>query len=525
MTDQGVVGVAGGGHLHDAKNSSLMSVAVVICIWSAALIMMSWSTVAAMAHTWFTAETYTHGVVVAPISLWLLWRMRHELMPLVANGPSPLLILILPPAALLQMAGELAFVQVVAQFAFVATLVVGLALLMGLPAARVAAFPLLFLFMMVPVGSSLEPAMMDLTAEYTVRLIQLTGIPVYQEGRFFQLPTGSWSVVEACSGVRYLIASATLGLIYAHLSYHSLWKKVLFVALSFVVPVVANVLRAYLIVMLGHLSGMELATGVDHLIYGWIFFGLVMLLLFWLGGLWADPSPETVPTNSTVSLPLARTGVARLLLFLALTISAVFLTRASMLMLDDRESDFELAPTQSFGNELWSCGNEVAPGWKPRATDVDRRLSFSCVGSRPLSLFADQYTDQWQGREVSRFDTGLKGEDGDRWRVIKTRSVSISIGGHRKIEVEESLLRRNRSGQMVLVWLWYQVDARPLGGASSVKFAELSARMRGAHRVSSRVYLSMPIAEESEVAAARAAGEEMLGALGEAILAQLGVRH
>jgi hypothetical protein len=62
-----------------------------------------------------------------------------------------------------------------------------------------------------------------------------------------------------------------------------------------VVPIVANWLRAYMIVMIGHTSGMELATGVDHLIYGWLFFGLVMFIMFWIGSYWREdeaPAPR-----------------------------------------------------------------------------------------------------------------------------------------------------------------------------------------------------------------------------------------
>ena len=55
----------------------------------------------------------------------------------------------------------------------------------------------------------------------------------------------------------------------------------MFVAASILVPIVANWLRAYMIVMIGHLSNNKLAVGVDHIIYGWVFFGIVMLLLFW----------------------------------------------------------------------------------------------------------------------------------------------------------------------------------------------------------------------------------------------------
>ena len=95
-------------------------------------------------------------------------------------------------------------------------------------------------------------------------------------------------MVEACSGLRYLIASFTLGTLYAYLTYRSLARRLVFIALSLIVPIVANGIRAYLIVMTGHLSDMQLAVGVDHLIYGWVFFGFVMLLLFWIGSFWRE---------------------------------------------------------------------------------------------------------------------------------------------------------------------------------------------------------------------------------------------
>jgi exosortase len=52
--------------------------------------------------------------------------------------------------------------------------------------------------------------------------LALSGIPVHAEGLRFVIPTGSWSVVEACSGVRYLIASVTVGTLFAYLTYRSL---------------------------------------------------------------------------------------------------------------------------------------------------------------------------------------------------------------------------------------------------------------------------------------------------------------
>ena len=152
-------------------------------------------------------------------------------------------------------------------------------LLLGWRAARVWWFPLAFLFLAVPVGDFMLPVLMSWTADFTVLALRWSGVPVYREGLQFVIPSGAWSVVEACSGIRYMIASVTVGCLFAYLSYSSLKKRLIFVGVAILVPLVANWLRAYMIVMIGHLSGNELATGVDHLIYGWVFFGVVILAM------------------------------------------------------------------------------------------------------------------------------------------------------------------------------------------------------------------------------------------------------
>jgi EpsI family protein len=169
----------------------------------------------------------------------------------------------------------------------------------------VLAFPLLFLFFMVPTGEFLLPVFMEWTADFTIAAVRLSGIPVYREGLNFIIPSGSWSVVEACSGVRYLIASFMVGSLFAYLNYTSLRRRLIFCGISLLVPLVANWLRAYMIVMLGHLSGNKIAVGVDHLIYGWVFFGVVIGLMFWIGARWAEP-----PLEKAAATPAPATGGA-----------------------------------------------------------------------------------------------------------------------------------------------------------------------------------------------------------------------
>ena len=247
-------------------------------------------TAIAMVTIWYRSETFAHAFVVPPIVLWLVWRRRQELASLI---PKPALWVLFPVAgvALLWLLGDLVVANSVTQLAFTALLVLTVPAVLGLSVTRVIAFPLAFLFFAVPIGEFLMPQLMESTADFTVIALRLSGIPVYREGLQFVIPSGNWSVVEACSGVRYLIASLTVGTLFAYLSYQSTKRRILFVMVSIAVPVVANWVRAYMIVMVGHLSGNKLAVGVDHLIYGWVFFGVVIMLMFAVGARWSEPEP------------------------------------------------------------------------------------------------------------------------------------------------------------------------------------------------------------------------------------------
>src|SRR6185295_5239153 len=247
-----------------------------------AILAIYWQTAESIEAIWSRSETFAHGYLIVPISLWLIWTQRKALARLTPS-PDYLGLLLLAGLGFAWLAAAAGQVQVVQQYAMVAMIPAVVIVIAGRRVARALAFPLGFLLLGVPVGEALIPPMMDWTADFTVTALRLSGIPVFREGTFFTIPSGEWSVVEGCSGLRYLIASITVGTLFAYLTYRSWRKRLLFVALSVIVPIIANGMRAYMIVMIAHLSDMRLALGIDHLIYGWLFFGIVMLLLFWIG--------------------------------------------------------------------------------------------------------------------------------------------------------------------------------------------------------------------------------------------------
>lgn len=444
-------------------------------------------TLVTMVGIWDSSATYKHGYIIAPISLWLVWDRRKYLRSLsVRSTFIPLLLtLAVGPAWLL---ADLIDVNVVQQFAFVSLLIIGIWCIVGHRLAAELSFPLGFLLFAVPAGDFLVPHMMEFTATSTVALVKWTGIPVYREGMYFTLPSGSWSVVYACSGMRYLIAAVTLGVLYAYLTYRSLRRRLIFCAVSLLVPILANTARAYIIVMLGHLSGMKIATGVDHLLYGWVFFGIVMFILFWIGAIWRedleDEPPATAAHESSSDHGiLGATGP-----WVALVVTLLAMGVWPGLSLAMQSLEPRTVVGQMKAPAVSSTWTEVADPqwlWRPQHRGPDREMAaFYRDGDATVALHVAQYLSQDKGGElVSGLD--LTPEDAV-WRQLSRGTYKLQlhsdvVGVERKTfdVVDAELVSHS----------WYRIGESYTSHAYVAKLLELGERLSFSDMGSARIAL------------------------------------
>lgn len=436
---------------------------VLLVLWLAMLGIYH-QTAVGMVDIWSRSDTYAHGFVVPLISAWLIWRMRHALLAM-RPEPSRLAWVLMLGVCLVWFAGHLVAVNAVTQLALVSMLVLAVPAVCGWSVAWAMAFPLGFLYFAVPVGDFLLPTLMTYTADFTVLALRLTGIPVYREGLQFVIPSGSWSVVEACSGIRYLIASLTVGSLFAYLSFQSTRKRLVFIGVSLLVPLVANWLRAYLIVLLGHFSGNELATGVDHLIYGWVFFGLVILVMLFVGARYAD-APQAKRVHPAWDLTVdATAGRSRLQ---AGALAAVLLVLVLPLGLERWLADSVIKEPVRWAplalQKPWTLVDAQADHWEPSFAHAStaQHLVFADSAPTPVGLHLSYYRQQDYTRKlVSSTNTLVRSED-DRWVRVGAEGVQTELAG-RSLRVWAESLRDKRaglvtSGQRLRAWRFYWVD-------------------------------------------------------------------
>lgn len=450
-------------------------------------------------QTWLNNETYTHGFLIFPISLWLIWRQRAILSE-VSPMPDYRGIIAVILSGIIWELGHQAGAMVVQQYSLIGMIIASVWTILGNNVFRRITFPLFFLFLAVPFGEALIPAMMNFTANFTVAALQLTGIPVYREGTFFSLPNGNWSVVEACSGLRYFVSSLTLGVLYAYLTYRSLSRKLFFVLASAIAPIFANGLRAYMIVMIGHFSGMRLATGVDHLIYGWIFFGIVMLFLFWIGSMFREDESNQSPAAPESITPMPRQATSGSFLF-ALTAVVVLalsppLYAAHLDKTLNRPVELSLVPPPS--------GGQWQPDPRPLSDLVPHYLGSRAQFTRnytqdrkAVSLYIAYYRGQTQGFELISSGNKLVTTTDKVWKNVGEVQKTVLIGNERLPLIESNL---RSPGLRLLVWQWYWVDGQWVINPYLAKALEAKSRLFNGRDDAAVVILATPFQDDAGAA-------------------------
>nr|WP_295080142.1 exosortase A [uncultured Roseateles sp.] len=432
----------------------------------------------AMVEIWNRSETFAHAFVVPPISLWLIWRQRSQLTQLTPR-PAPLCLLLIAVLCALWLFAELAVVNAATQFALVGLIVLMVPATLGWQVARSIAFPLGFLFFAVPFGEFVMPQLMEWTADFTVTALRLSGIPVFREGLQFVIPSGNWSVVEACSGIRYLMASVMVGTLFAYLNYRSYTRRWIFVGVAIVLPLAANWVRAYLIVLLGHISGNKLAAGADHLVYGWVFFGIVMLAMFMIGARWSEPDAQRVeavgvgagePTSGTVSADGARSFAMRLGITLA---GLLLLLGAPHLMLQSILANASSAPVNFLAPDLsgkgWALQPDAAPVFTPAYENPVAVLqaSYAKSGEAPVGLYLGYYRHQNFNSKLISSNNVLVTSKDPGWSQVASGSREHASPGY-TLRVRTAELRRKEMGHEGLpgsrlrVWQLYWINGRLL---------------------------------------------------------------
>ena len=472
-----------------ASQWTLVSLLLVTVAWA----IFSFAGIASAIKIWSVSEIFQHCFLVLPGALYLIWQERSALQQLPIRPAWQALPFVCGQLALyvVGVAGDIQLFLHVATFSLLPTLIW---LVIGNRAAYHLIFPLFFILFAIPVGEELVPWLQEVTADISVYLLHLTGVPLFRTGLYIEVPGGKFLVAEACSGISFFIASVVIGNLYAYMNLVSATRRVGFVLLSIVYPIIANAVRVYGIILTGYLSDMKHAVGADHLVYGWVFFAIVIVSLVLLGELFRRGDTISQAKQGVYEGPSNTSNASQnwVVILVLILISAAQWWQAQV------QNRVE-APWSYFNTpiiEAMNAGNDAQ--WMTALPSTPWAPQFNHAATEQLSTH--QYNDQiYQSYQVS-----YDGKHGElvsfqnklylqaHWTLAQRSKVALRDGNMIMADRVSS-----SRGEEQVVYYGYWFDGQWYSSKTQVKLMQTFAALLHRETVMRLLAIKLPVAHDA----------------------------
>ncbi len=437
-----------------------------------------------MATIWWTSSTYEHCLVILPIIGWLVWQRRETLAGIEPRA-WPLPLVWVGIGALGWLIGEAGGVALARHLGLVLMLQGAVAVMLGRGAAAALLFPLFYALFLVPAGDMLVPPLQTLTARMCMLLLDGVHVPAHLDGVFITTPAGWFKVAEACSGAKFLIAMIALGTLVAHLGFLSWRRRALFIAVCVVVPVLANGVRAFATIWVAQFRGAEAAAGIDHVVYGWIFFAIVIALVLAASWRFFDRPAAAPPVDEAAvrreagrqraRMPLIVAGLA----VLAVSVAAPLWSRIVIA----GGTRAVPATAQLPGVPGWTeTDAQSGTPWRPRFDGADRLLigHYRDAAGAEVELAVALYVAQTRERSLVGYGRGAIDPD-EHWSWAADRLAPVGARAER-IVAPGAVSRE--------VVSFYRVGSMVTGSAARVKLETLRRHLMGGRQGAAALLVS-----------------------------------
>jgi exosortase len=260
------------------KNKKLVGISVAALV---VYILAFYPVLKSLILTWYNNEDYSHGFLIIPVSLYIIWEKRHFLAQVPRKASQSGLVFIILSLVIYAFA-QITEVASLSSFSMIMLLAAVVIYLFGFTMLKELSFPLAFLLFMIPVPSQIYSALTInlqlFVTEASAWLAPLLGISLYHEGNVIHLPHRTLQVVNACSGMRSIISLLAMSSIVAYFYLRSNPLRWVLFILGIPVAVVTNIVRVLVLIAAFHYFNSDLTAGTAHTVLGLVIFALALAL-------------------------------------------------------------------------------------------------------------------------------------------------------------------------------------------------------------------------------------------------------
>jgi EpsI family protein len=201
---------------------------------------------------------------------------------------------------------------------------------------------------------------------------------------------------------------------------------------------------------------MELATGVDHLVYGWLFFGIVMFIMFWVGSYWREDDKPAAALDAAAADTAAR-APARSLVPAAAAVVAMAAAWPAFAAFNDRANHNPEPVALAIPEPAWPQAAGF-PDWQVDYMEADARVAraYRAPDGRPVLLQVLYYRNQNKQKGLISSVNRLAGEQSAFHQTASSQRSEPAGPG--QLPLREAVL--HGPGGPLLVWQVLWVDGR-----------------------------------------------------------------
>ena len=233
---------------------------------------------------WVDSFDYTYAFFALPVIIYMVWQKRSlfnerdgaNLLGLAGVVLTTIMYLTFLKLKVFTISSVLMVMAVVSGFIYLA----------GWRILRVLVIPILLMFLLIPIPNQLY-ASITLPLQLKVSqvselLIQLFNIPLLRQGNILTIPGKVFEVIEACSGIRSMMALCSLSLMLGYFTLKRNLSVLLLLAFSVPVALIVNIVRVLTMILAYHYFALDLTEGNAHTITSSVVFCLALALLYML---------------------------------------------------------------------------------------------------------------------------------------------------------------------------------------------------------------------------------------------------
>jgi len=435
-------------------------------------VILYWDSLSNLVTLWNSDDTYSHGLLIPFLTIYLL-KSRNQTLHGIKLKPAPLLLFPLFFTLILWLLASITDTRIVELTLLPLIFILAYLSIVGYQAGLVLLTPLLYILVAVPVWGIFVPYFQSMAVFVNEIALRLSGISTFIVDTTVSIPAGTFEIEGGCAGIRFLVVTLALGSFYSLTNFKAIRPALILLAASFIIPVIFNWIRIYIIILIGHFSDMQSPLVNDHKNFGWMLYAVSLIPLFLIAQKlyqkYETDNNEETQTSSVASITYNKS-------YLLYPLTLITITSMYYYYLQTRTLDTLEILSSPRAESPWQ-GPIHFNQWKPEysgSTAESHKLYIGSDSHADVSLHLMYFANQSEETElITEFNKIAE----------SAKTVSKDLIALENHNIAENIIYDNNMKKR-LVWHWYNVNNKSLTKPIFVKLLQAKELITGEIRSS-----------------------------------------